>query len=136
MDESRETTSAGGTALPASAALPLATPESSTWCHAVAESRPLAAHINTSSGRDGPSTGIQTFDSWQPLIVHPSEIKPGDSLADLGTLRQVEYVDTIGLSVSARAVHIVHFVRQDGVENLVRGFSDGASLTVWRSAGV
>ena len=71
----------------------------------------------------------------QHALDDPKSIKAGDWLADLGTLRQVEYVDTIGLAVGAGVVHIVHFVQQDGVENLVRGFLDGASLTVWRSTG-
>ena len=71
----------------------------------------------------------------QHALDDPKDIKAGDWLADLGTLRQVQYVDTIGLAVGVGVVHIVHFVQQDGVENLVRGFSDGANLTVWRSAG-
>jgi hypothetical protein len=89
---------------------------------------PTVGAFDTAWGRPpGPELRQHTVDD-------PSGIKPGDWLADLGTLRQIEYVDTIGLAIGAGVVHIVHFVRQDGVENLARGFSDGASLTVWRSA--
>lgn len=92
-----------------------------------------------------PISAVEAFDgAWvQPLdpelrqhaLDDPRGIMPGDWLADLGTLRQVEYVDTIGVAVGNGVVHIVHFVRQEGIENMARGFSDGASLTVWRSAG-
>lgn len=37
---------------------------------------------------------IQTFDGWQPIIVNPSEIRPGDFMRDLGRLREVESVET------------------------------------------
>jgi hypothetical protein len=69
----------------------------------------------------------------QHALGDPSGIMPGDWLADLGTLRQVDYVDMIGVAVGDGSVHIVHFVHQDGIENMARGFSNGASLTVWRS---
>jgi len=72
----------------------------------------------------------------QYVLDDPRGIMPGDWLVDLGTLRQVESVDMIGVAGGSGVVHIVHFVQQDGVENLVRGFSDGASLTVWRSMGL
>ena len=75
---------------------------------------------------------IQTFDDRLPVILgDPSGIKPDDWLHDLGTLRQVEYVDMLGLGLSV--VHIVHFRPQRGVENLVRGISQGTGLIVWRT---
>jgi hypothetical protein len=68
------------------------------------------------------------------LLPDAGRIKPGDWIADLGTLRQVKYVDSIGLAVGTGLVHIVHFVEQSGVENLARGFSASTSVTVWRAA--
>jgi hypothetical protein len=76
---------------------------------------------------------IQTFDQRRPIIVNASEIRPNDWLSDLGTLRQVEYVDTLGVRTGSGLVHIVHFKSQRGVQNLARGVSDGTSLTVWRT---
>lgn len=68
------------------------------------------------------------------LLPDAGHIKPGDWIADLGTLRQVKYVDSIGLAVSTGFIHIVHFVEQSGIENLARGFSTDASVAVWRAA--
>jgi hypothetical protein len=71
--------------------------------------------------------GIQTFDSRQPVLLDdPRGIKPRDWIEDLGTLRQVDYVDTIG------TLTIVHFRYQPGVPNLSRGITDDVGLTVWR----
>jgi len=69
----------------------------------------------------------------QYVLDDPRAIMPGDWIVDLRTLRQVESVDMIDSAAGEGAVHIVHFVHQDGIEDKVRGFSDGASLTVWRS---
>jgi len=70
---------------------------------------------------------VQTFDSRQPVaLTDPSEIKPGDWLEDLATLRQVESVDSIG------TLHVVHFLYQDGIPTLARGIASGTALTVWR----
>jgi hypothetical protein len=79
---------------------------------------------------------VQSFGSAlrHCLLPDAGRIKPGDWIADLGTLRQVKYVDSIGLAVGTGFIHIVHFVEQSGVENLARGFSNGASVTVWRAA--
>jgi hypothetical protein len=78
---------------------------------------------------------LQTFDGRQPTVVdNPGQIKPGDWYPDLGTLRQVETVDTIGSSAeSPEVVFILHFVHQRGIKDLVRGISgDATGITVWR----
>ena len=70
---------------------------------------------------------VQTFDSRRPVILDdPGDIKPGDWLEDVGTLRQVDYIDSID------TVFIVHFHVQAGVPHGVRGFSSGVKLTVFR----
>jgi hypothetical protein len=78
--------------------------------------------------------GIQTFDTRQPVALDdPSGIKPDDWLEDLGTLRQVDYVDTLGVVVGQGTLTIVHFKPQEGVPNLLRGIASGRALTVWRT---
>jgi hypothetical protein len=78
---------------------------------------------------------IQTFDMRQPVALgDPSGIKPDDWLEDLGTLRQVDYVDTLSMTIGLGTLTIVHFKPQDGVPNLSRGITGGCSLTVWRTA--
>ena len=81
------------------------------------------------------TTKIQTFDDRHPIIVHPSEIKPGDWLSDLGTLRQVVSVDAMSLRKGSGMLHIVHFEPQPGVANTALGFSTQADeITVWRES--
>jgi hypothetical protein len=76
---------------------------------------------------------IHAFDQRRPIIVGPSEIRPDDWMEDLGTLRQVDYVDTLGVRTGSDAVHLIHFKHQQGVPDLVRGIPAGApSMAVWR----
>jgi hypothetical protein len=78
---------------------------------------------------------IQAFDGRSPVALEdPSTIKPDDWLEDLGTLRQVEYVETLSVKIGPGTLTIVHFKPQKGVENLARGIAGGRSLTVWRDA--
>ncbi|HTJ71452.1 MAG TPA: hypothetical protein VL551_28175 [Actinospica sp.] len=46
-------------------------------------------------------TVLHAFDR-HPMIVGPTEVRPGDWLRDLGTLRRVEAVETSGSGVSIR----------------------------------
>ena len=49
---------------------------------------------------EGRPMDIQTFDMRQPVALDdPSGIKPDDWLEDLGTLRQVDYVDTLSMTI-------------------------------------
>jgi len=77
---------------------------------------------------------VQTFDNRQQVILaDPSEITPGDWLPDLGTLRQVESVDTIGVKIGPGVLYILHFVPQPGIRTMARGYSGGTkNITVWR----
>ena len=78
--------------------------------------------------------GIQTFNTRQPVALEdPSGIKPNDWLEDMGTLRQVDRVDTLSVKIGPGILTIVHFKPQDGVPNLARGIAGGRSLTVWRT---
>lgn len=78
--------------------------------------------------------GFQTFDTRQPVALEdPSGIKPDDWLEDLGTLRQVDYVDTLSVGFGPGTLTIVHFKPQEGVPNLSRGIASGRSLTAWRT---
>ena len=55
-------------------------------------------------------------------------------MEDRGTLRQVDYVDTLSVRTGAGMLHLIHFRHQQGAPNLVRGIPEGApSLTVWRT---
>jgi hypothetical protein len=81
------------------------------------------------------ATEIETFDGWQPLIVYPSEIKPGDWLSDLGTLRQGASVDAVSLQTGPGMIRILHFEPRPGIANTALGFSTQAgAATVWRAA--
>jgi hypothetical protein len=77
----------------------------------------------------------QAVDSRQQLSVAPTEIKSGDWLHDLGTLRQVDYVDSMSTSVGTGTIHIVHFHPQPGVANKALGMTGRTpSLTIWRKS--
>jgi hypothetical protein len=53
---------------------------------------------------------IQAFDHRQPIIVDPSEIRPGDWMRDLGTLRQVESVQATANQRAQGTLAAVRFV--------------------------
>jgi len=80
------------------------------------------------------SATVHTFDHRQQMLVAPGEISPGDWLHDLGTLRQVESIDTLGVHGGPDALYILHFVEQPGVHNRALGLSGSAPghLTIWR----
>jgi hypothetical protein len=78
---------------------------------------------------------IQAFDARHQRVVSPAEIRPGDWMRDLGTLRRVEFVDDLGVAAGSGLVHIIHFVEQPGVANKVLGISSVApAVVVWREA--
>jgi hypothetical protein len=80
------------------------------------------------------SATVHTFDHRQQMLVDPSEIRPGDWLHDLGTLRQVESIDTLGVNGGPGTLYILHFVEQPGVHNRALGLSSSTPthLTIWR----
>lgn len=73
-----------------------------------------------------PASTLHAFDR-HPVIVDPSELRPGDWLRDLGTLRKVETVDHSGPGASVRFV--------DGVpgEFETLSFPEAIPVTVWRT---
>lgn len=73
---------------------------------------------------------IHTFDTRQQHVVTPGEIRPGDWLRDLGTLRQVDFVDAISVAQGPELLFILHFVPQQGVPTLALGMSSRASSLV------
>jgi len=78
---------------------------------------------------------IQTFDARHQCVVSPAEIRPGDWMRDLGTLRRVEFVDAIGVAAGSGLLYIIHFVERPGVANKALGISSLASaVVVWREA--
>ena len=80
------------------------------------------------------SATVHTFDHRQQMLVAPGEISPGDWLHDLGTLRQVESIDTLGVHGGPDTLYILHFVEQPGVHNRALGLSGSSpgQLTIWR----
>ena len=82
------------------------------------------------------SATVHTFDNRQQLLVDACEIRPGDWLHDLGTLRRVETIDTLGVRAGSGTVYILHFVEQPGVQNRALGISGSSTgkLTVWRES--
>jgi hypothetical protein len=80
------------------------------------------------------SATVHTFDDRQQMLVDVAEIRPGDWLHDLGTLRQVEAIDTLGVQAGPGALYILHFFEQPGIQNRALGLSGSAAgkLTVWR----
>ena len=75
---------------------------------------------------------IQVFDSRCPMIVDSSEIRPGDWLRDLGTLRQVESVEELPSAVGSGRIFVVRFVSAPGVEDLVLSIPGTVTVTIWR----
>jgi hypothetical protein len=76
---------------------------------------------------------IHTTDMRRQHVVTPAEIRPGDWLRDLDTLRQVESVDAIGVAEGPGMIYIIHFVAQPEVANKALGISSQRpEVTVWR----
>ena len=81
-----------------------------------------------------PAPRIQAFDGRRQVIVCPDEIRPGDWLRDLGTLRQVERVEELPSALGLGLLFIVRFVSVSGVEDLVLSIPSTVTVTVWRLA--
>lgn len=112
---------------------PCRTSSYSALRHPVARTRSPRTSGSSTGGQSGLPTMIQTFDNRRQLIACPGEIKPGDWLSDLGTLRQVASVDALSLRTGPGMIHILHFEDQPGVANKALGFCTQADLiTIWR----
>jgi hypothetical protein len=75
---------------------------------------------------------IQAFDSGRRLIVRPGEIRPGDWLRDLGTLRQVESIEELLSATGSGRIFVVRFASMAGVEDLALGIPGTVTVTIWR----
>jgi hypothetical protein len=64
--------------------------------------------------------------------VRPHEIRVGDWLRDLGTLRQVESVEDLPSAIDSGRIFVLRFVPVPGVEDLVLGIPGTVMVTVWR----
>jgi len=69
----------------------------------------------------------------RPFITTPDEIRPGDWLRDLGTLRQAVSVEELSATGSGRIL-VVRFASAPGVEDLALTIPDAVAITVWRTA--
>ena len=75
---------------------------------------------------------VQAFDGRRQVIVGPHEIRVGDWLRDLGTLRQVESVEELPSAIGSGRIFVVRFVLMPGVEDLVLSVPGTVMVTVWR----
>jgi len=76
---------------------------------------------------------VQTFDSRQPMIVNPSEIRPGDWVRDLGKLRMVESVETTSERIAPGIAANVRFVDDEDGRYGTLSVPEGIEVTVWRA---
>ena len=79
-----------------------------------------------------PESAIQAFDGRRQLIVRPDEIRAGDWLRDLGTLRQVESVEELPSGTGSGRIFVVRFASAPGVEDLALGIPGAVTVTIWR----
>jgi hypothetical protein len=75
---------------------------------------------------------IQTFDNRRQLIVGPDEIRSGDWLRDLGTLRQIESVEMPSAATDSDLLFVLRFISAPGVEDLALGIPNTVTVTIWR----
>lgn len=104
----------------------------STPLRTAAEGHVPVAHGTGSREQGEPSTDIQTFDNRRQFIVRPGEVRPGDWLRDLGTLRQVESVEKPPATTRSHRLFVLHFASAPGVEDLDLGIPSTVTITVWR----
>lgn len=79
------------------------------------------------------SATIQTFDNRRQYIVRPDEIRPGDWLRDLGTLRQVQSAEKLHAATYSEQIFVLRFVSTPGIEDLDLGIPSTVTVTIWRS---
>jgi hypothetical protein len=77
---------------------------------------------------------LQVFGARRPVTVDPCEIRPGDWLRDLGTLRQVDAVEELPSAVGSGRIFVVRFASAPGVEDLALSVPDTVTITIWRPA--
>lgn len=105
-------------------------------CH----SRELAVKIEPWLGRGVgggygvPVSEIQAFDNRRQVIVRPDQIREGDWLRDLGTLRQVTSVEEASRMFSPNKSYVLRFAEAPAVPHLSLSIpSTVEAVTVWRT---
>jgi hypothetical protein len=76
----------------------------------------------------------QAPDAFTRHTVRPDDIRPGDWLRDLGTLRQVVSVETLPAMASTQRIFVVHFEPVPDVDDLALGIPASVMVTLWRAA--
>ena len=104
----------------------------STPLRTTAEGRDPFARGTASAGQRELSADIQTFDNRRQFIVRPDEIRSGDWLRDLGTLRQVRSVEKPSSATRSHRLFVLRFVSAPGVEDLTLGIPSTVTITIWR----
>jgi hypothetical protein len=103
--------------------------------HAVAGHRRANARKRASTGPDSPTPRNQASADLRRHAIRPDEIRPGDWLRDLGTLRQAAAVEETPSAISPGRTFIVQFIPQPGVEDRALGIaSTVTTVTVWRES--
>ena len=80
------------------------------------------------------ATPPQAPDDLSRHTVRPDQIRPGDWLRDLGTLRKVESVETLPAIGSTGRIFVAYFVSVPGVKDLPLGIPNDVTVTIWRAA--
>ena len=77
-------------------------------------------------------SAIQPLDGRRAVIMAPFEVRPGDWLRDLGTLRQVESVEDLPSRVGSGRIFVLRFASAPGVEDLTLSILGTVVVTIWR----
>ena len=75
----------------------------------------------------------QAADDLTRHTVCPDEIRPGDWLRDLGTLRQVVSMEELPAAGSSGRMFVVRFASISGVKDLALGIPGTVTVTIWRA---
>ena len=76
----------------------------------------------------------QAADDLTRHTVCPDEIRPGDWLRDLGTLRHVVAVEELPAVGCTERIFVVRFASMPGVEDLTLGIPSTVTVVIWRSS--
>ena len=88
------------------------------------------------SGCDASGPVIETFDGRRQLMVRPDEIREGDWLRDVGTLRQVVSVEAAAWPFGSDQAYLLRFAEASGLPHLSLSIPAAVeTVTVWRGNG-
>lgn len=104
------------------------------WRYPVNERQAASARCAAASGAQEAPTQLQTFDDRRQIIVCPGQIRAGDWLRDLGTLRRVASVEETARPAGGDNSFIIKFEDSPAVPNLSLSIPEAVeTVTVWRS---